>query len=56
MCVQACVFDALTYVEREEEVEEEEVKREDLEIGIESLMQKHGSQAIIDTLARLQKD
>ena len=55
MCVQACVFDALTYVEREEEEEEEEEKREEVEIGIESLINKYGVKRVTDTIARLQK-
>ncbi len=55
MCVQACVFDALTYVEREEEEEEEEEKRDEVEIGIESLVNKYGVKTVIDTIARLQK-
>jgi len=55
MCVQACVFDALTYVEREEEEEEEEEKRDEVEIGIESLINKYGTKSVIDTIARLQK-
>ena len=55
MCVQACVFGALTYREREEEGEEEEKKREEVEIGIESLVNKYGVKTVIDTIARLSK-
>jgi benzoyl-CoA reductase subunit BamC len=54
LCVQWCIDDALTYEEREEEVEEE-VKREDLEIGLESMVDKYGLQKIIDTVARMSK-
>jgi benzoyl-CoA reductase subunit BamC len=53
LCVQMCRFDALTYEEREEEVEEE--KQEDLEIGMESLAKKYGVQKIIDVMARMQE-
>jgi len=52
MCVQWCLADALTYEEREEEVEEE-VKREEMEIGLESLANKYGLQKIMDTVARM---
>jgi benzoyl-CoA reductase subunit BamC len=52
MCVKWCLADALTYVEREEEAEEEE-KREEMEIGLESLANKYGLQMIVDTIARM---
>jgi benzoyl-CoA reductase subunit BamC len=54
MCVQVCPHDALTYEEREEEVEEE-VKQEELEIGLESLVNKYGKEKIMDTIARMSK-
>jgi benzoyl-CoA reductase subunit BamC len=46
--------DALTYEEREEEVEEE-VKLEDMEIGLESMVDKYGLQKVIDAVARISK-
>jgi benzoyl-CoA reductase subunit BamC len=52
MCVQKCLMDALTYEEREEEVEEE-VRQEDVEIGLESMIDKYGLQKIMDTVSRL---
>ena len=52
MCVQWCLVDALTYEEREEEVEEE-VKPEDVEIGLEALVDKYGMEQVMDTVARL---
>ena len=52
MCVQWCLMDALTYEEREEEVEEE-VKPEDVEIGLEALVDKYGLEKVMDTVARL---
>ena len=55
MCVQWCIADALTYEEREEEVEEEEEKQEEIEIGLESLANKHGLQKVIDIVARMSK-
>jgi benzoyl-CoA reductase subunit BamC len=54
LCVQWCIDDALTYEEREEEVEEE-VKLEELDIGLESLVDKYGLQKVIDTVARMSK-
>ena len=53
MCVQVCPHDALTYEEREEEIGEEEEKREEMEIGLESLIKKHGLDKIIDAVARM---
>jgi benzoyl-CoA reductase subunit BamC len=54
MCVQWCLNDALTYEEREEEVEEE-VKPEDVERGLESMVDKYGLQKVLDTVARMAK-
>ncbi len=52
LCVQWCLADALTYEEREEEVEEE-VKMEEVETGLESMIDKYGLQKVVDTVARL---
>jgi benzoyl-CoA reductase subunit BamC len=52
LCVKWCLVDALTYEEREEEVEEEAVQ-EELEIGVESLANKYGLDKIMETVARL---
>ena len=54
LCVQWCLNDALTYEEREEEVEEE-VKLGDGEVGLESLVDKYGLQKVMDTVARMAK-
>ena len=54
LCVQWCLNDALTYEEREEEVEEE-VKLGEMEIGLESMVDKYGLQKVIDTVARMAK-
>jgi len=54
LCVQWCLNDALTYEEREEEVEKE-VKLEDLEIGLESMVDKYGLQKVIDAVARMSR-
>lgn len=55
LCVKWCLVDALTYEEREEEVEEEEVQeeREELEIGLESLANRHGMDKIMETIVRM---
>ena len=52
-CVQWCLADALIYEEREEAVEEEEVKRGELEIGLESLANEHGLDKVMDVIARM---
>jgi benzoyl-CoA reductase subunit BamC len=54
LCVQWCINDALTYEEKEEEVEEE-VKQEDVEIGVGSMIDKYGLQKVVDTVARMTK-
>jgi benzoyl-CoA reductase subunit BamC len=53
-CVQWCVSGALTYEEREEEQEKEE-KLDEMEIGLEELVKKHGLKTVKDTLARISK-
>ena len=55
LCVQWCLNDALTYEEREVEVEEGEEERKEMEIGLESLVKKHGVKTVMDTVARLAK-
>lgn len=52
LCVKWCLVDALTYEEREEEVDEEE-KPEEIETGLESLANKYGLQKILETIARM---
>ena len=52
LCVQWCLTGALVYEEREEEVEEE-VKAEELETGLESLVNKYGLDKLIETVARM---
>jgi benzoyl-CoA reductase subunit BamC len=54
LCVQWCINDALTYEEREEEVEEE-TKPEDMEIGLASMVDQYGLQKVMDTVARMSK-
>jgi benzoyl-CoA reductase subunit BamC len=54
LCVKWCLKGALAYIEREEEVEEE-LKLEDLEIGLQSMADKYGLQKVMDTVARMTK-
>jgi benzoyl-CoA reductase subunit BamC len=53
LCVQVCGPGALTYVEREEEVTEDEEKRDELKIGLKSLANKYGLHKLMDTVARM---
>jgi benzoyl-CoA reductase subunit BamC len=52
LCVQWCITDALTYEQREEEIEEE-AKAEDIEVGLEALVDKYGLEKVMDTVVRL---
>lgn len=52
LCVKWCTNDALIYEVREEDPSEEE-KLEDMLIGLESLVDKHGLQPVIDAIARM---
>ncbi len=52
LCVKWCITDALVMEEREEEVEVG-VQQEELNIGLESLIEKHGIQKIMDAIARM---
>jgi benzoyl-CoA reductase subunit BamC len=54
LCVQWCLNDALIYEEREEEVEEE-VKPEEVETGLQSMVDKYGLDKVMDTVARISK-
>jgi benzoyl-CoA reductase subunit BamC len=54
LCVEWCLSDVLVYEEREEEVEEAESK-EELQIGVESLVNRFGLDKLQDTIARLSK-
>lgn len=54
LCVQWCMNDALTYEEREEEVEEG-VKQEEIEVGLGSMADKYGLDKLVDTVARMSK-
>jgi len=52
LCVQWCITKALTYEEREEEVEEE-LKLAELDTGLEALANKYGLPQVADALSRM---
>ncbi|MCL6611327.1 MAG: (4Fe-4S)-binding protein [Peptococcaceae bacterium] len=54
LCVQICSRNALTYEEREVEVEaDEQVKPDEMELGLQSLIDKYGMQKLSDAFARM---
>ena len=53
MCVQKCLNDVLIYEEREEEVDEEDLRLEEIETGLESMIEKYGMQTVMDTMSRM---
>jgi benzoyl-CoA reductase subunit BamC len=55
LCVKWCLVDALTYIEREVDDDGVEVKREEVEIGLESLINRHGIDKVADMIAQLAK-
>lgn len=52
LCVQVCRVGALTYEEYEDEVKEE-VKLGEMELGLQSLVDKYGLQKLVHTFARM---
>lgn len=55
LCVQWCLADALTYEEREVEVEEA-ADVEDLDLGLEALANKYGWKKVADAVARMSRE
>ena len=56
MCVKVCGAEALTYVEREVERDEKpQEKRGQIEVGLESLINQYGVEAVMDSLNRMSK-
>ncbi len=55
LCVQVCALDALTYEEREVDVQEkvEEGSIEEMKIGLEALAKQHGLDKIMAAVARM---
>lgn len=55
-CVKACKPGALTYEEREvERDEKEQEKRGEIEVGLESLVNRHGLNAVIESISQMAK-
>ena len=54
MCVQVCRVGALSYLEREVAVADEP-KLGKMEFALQSLVEKHGMQEVMDTVARMSK-
>jgi benzoyl-CoA reductase subunit BamC len=52
LCVQVCLNDVLIYEEREEEAEEE-IRPEDVEVGVSALIDQYGLDKVLDTVARM---
>jgi len=53
-CVEWCLNDVLIYEEREEEVDEEEkIEVEEVDMGIQFLIDKYGPQKVLSVVARL---
>jgi benzoyl-CoA reductase subunit BamC len=55
LCVKWCLSDALTYEEVEDEEEKGEAKDE-METGLDSLINKHGLAMVMDSLAQMQEE
>ncbi len=54
LCVQWCLSDALTYVEREEEGEDIQTRKE-MEVGLEAMLKQHGLKTVLETIDRIKK-
>jgi benzoyl-CoA reductase subunit BamC len=52
VCVQRCINDALTYEEKEDVEGQVEIPG-DLEVGVETLIEKYGEKLVRETLAKL---
>ena len=53
LCVQVCLVDALTYEEREEEVEEVKEEISDLDVALEEIVKRFGWEKVIDSISRM---
>lgn len=52
-CVEKCLNNVLIYEEREEEVDGEEMKLEDVDVSLDAMIDKYGLQKVSDTLSRM---
>lgn len=53
ICVEWCIRDVLTYEEEEVEVEEEEIKRDEMRIGLKALADKYGFNELMNAVTRM---
>jgi benzoyl-CoA reductase subunit BamC len=56
LCVKWCLVGALSCEEREVEVDEQEASPEEIEMGLEALIDKHGIEKVADLIAKISKD
>jgi benzoyl-CoA reductase subunit BamC len=55
LCVKWCLADALIFEEREVDVDVPEVLQGEVEVGLESLINKHGIDKVADIVAQISK-
>ena len=55
LCVKWCLVGALTLVEREEELAADELKVTEMEIGLESLINRFGVDKVVDAVEHISK-
>jgi len=53
LCVRWCLNDVLVYEEREEEYEKPVVTATEMELGLQSLIDKFGAKQVTDTVAKM---
>ncbi|MCF6179923.1 MAG: (4Fe-4S)-binding protein, partial [Geopsychrobacter sp.] len=58
LCVKWCMVDALTYEEREVEIDDEEeaATPDEIEVGLTTLINKHGIDKVAGIVAQFAKD
>ena len=56
LCVKWCMVGALSCEEREVEVDDGEASPEEIEMGLEALVDKHGIEKVADLIAKISKD
>lgn len=55
LCVKWCLVGALSVTEREIEEPAEDLKNQELEIGLQSLMKRFGTEKLLDTVGQITK-
>ena len=54
LCVKWCLSDALTYVDGDEE-EVKEDTADEMDMGLDSLVKKHGLRTVMESLAKMKE-